>query len=288
LISSALPPELQSSYPVRTIGPPAFSPWRLILQLGVLAQYWDLLVTLSVHRIKVRYKQSALGWGWALAQPVALMLIYTVIFSVVTRMPSDGTPYAVFVFAALLPWTFFATAMGSASNSLVSHSYLITKVYFPREILPLTYLAVALFDFLIAGTVLAAMMFWYGIVPSIQILWAIPAMGVAVVFVLGLSLALSSIQVTFRDIGLAIPLLLQIWMFATPVVYPLSAVPGKYRLWYICNPMVGVVETFRRAVLQGQGPDMTALGTGAAVSLVLLPIAFGFFKYREATIADVI
>ena len=273
---------------VRIIRPPDFSPLRIVRQLWQLADYWDLLLTLSLHRVKVRYSQSALGLGWALAQPVALMLIYTVIFSVVTRMPSEGVPYAVFVFAALLPWTLFATAMGSASNSLVSHNYLITKVYFPREILPLTYLVVAFFDFLVASSVLAILMVWYKIVPSVQIFWAIPTIIVALVFVLGLSLALSSLQVNFRDIGLAIPLLLQIWMFATPVVYPLTAVPEKYRMWYICNPMVGVVENFRRAVLQGLPPDMPSLAVGAGVSAVLLPLAFAFFKHREATIADVI
>jgi lipopolysaccharide transport system permease protein len=273
---------------VRIIRPPDFSPSRLARQLWQLADYWDLLLTLSLHRIKVRYSQSALGIGWALAQPMALMLIYTLIFSVVSRMPSEGVPYAVFVFAALLPWTFFSTALGSASNSLVSHNYLITKVYFPREILPLTYVIAALFDLIVAGVVMMAMMVWYQIVPNVQILWAIPAIVVGVVFVLGLALALSTIQVSFRDVGLAIPLVLQIWMFATPVVYPLSAVPARFRPFYLCNPMVGVVETFRRAVLQGLPPNFESLAAAAAISAIVLPAAFAFFKYREATLADVI
>lgn len=281
-------PTAATSYPVRILRPPTFSPWRLFSQLAVLVQYWDLLLTLSLHRIKVRYKQSALGWGWALAQPVALMLIYTVIFSVVTRMPSEGAPYSVFVFAALLPWTFFSTAMNSASNSLVAHNYLITKVYFPREILPLTYLVVALFDFLAAGAVLAAMMVYHGIVPTVHILWVVPIMAVALIFVLGLALLFSAVQVSFRDIGLALPLLLQVWTFASPVVYPLSAVPERYRTWYLLNPMAGVVENFRRVVLQGTAPDLHSLGIAAGISALLLPLAYGYFKHRESTIADTI
>lgn len=281
-------PTAANSYPVRILRPPAFSPWRVFLQLAVLAQYWDLLLTLSLHRIKVRYKQSALGWGWAVAQPVALMLVYTVIFSMVTRMPSEGTPYSVFVFAALLPWTFFSTAVNSASNSLVAHNHLITKVYFPREILPLTYLVVALFDFLAASAVLAAMMAYHGIVPTFHILWVIPVMAIALIFVLGMALLLSAVQVSFRDIGLALPLLLQVWTFASPVVYPLSAVPERYRAWYLLNPMAGVVENFRRVVLQGTAPDLHSLGIAAAISALLLPLAYGYFKHRESTIADTI
>ena len=221
-------------------------------------------------------------------QPLALMLIYTVIFSVVTKMPGAGEAYPVFVFAALLPWLFFSTALTSASNSLVSHQYLITKVYFPREILPITYLIAAFFDFLIASVLLGIMMAWYRIWPNEQALWVVLVMSVAVLFTLGLSLLLAALQVSFRDIGLALPLLLQIWMFACPVVYPLSAVPAQYRSFYLLNPMAGVIENFRRTVLEGLPPDWASLSAACWVTVVLFPLAYGYFKYREATMADVI
>lgn len=273
---------------VRIIAPPKFSLGAIVRQISASRGYLDLLLTLSLHRIKVRYKQSALGFAWAIIQPMALMLIYTLIFSVVTKMPSNEQAYPVFVFCALLPWTFFNTALTAASNSLVSHQYLITKVYFPREILPLTYVIAALFDFLIALVILALMMGWYRVVPTAQIFWAIPVMAVAVVFTLGLSILLAAVQVSFRDIGLALPLALQVWMFASPVVYPLSAVPEAYRGWYVLNPMAGVIENFRRVVLQGVEPDWHSLTVAAAMTAVLFPAAYAYFKHREATMADVI
>ncbi|MBY0375609.1 MAG: ABC transporter permease [Bryobacteraceae bacterium] len=251
-------------------------------------EYSDLLLTLTHHRIRVRYKQSALGLAWALLQPLSLMLIYTVIFSVVTRIPSDGTPYAVFVYAALLPWTFFSAGLSSAVSGLVSHTHLITKVYFPREILPLSYVFAAIFDFLTASLVLGAMMAYYGIAPTAQTIWVIPILILAVCVLTSLSLLLSAMQVWIRDIGIAMPLVLQLWMFATPVVYPLSAVPPWLRTYYILNPMTGVIENFRRVVLQNTAPDMPSLLASTIFSLLALPLAYLYFKQREATMADVI
>lgn len=273
---------------VRTISPASFAPGQVGNYLSRLFEYGDLLLTLTHHRIRVRYKQSALGLAWALLQPLSLMLIYTVIFSVVTRIPSDGTPYAVFVYAALLPWTLFSTGLTSAVGGLVSHTHLITKVYFPREILPLSYVLAAIFDFLTASLVLAAMMLYYGIVPSLHIFWAIPILGLGVCVLTSLSLLLSAMQVWMRDIGIAMPLVLQLWMFATPVVYPLSAVPAWLRGYYILNPMTGVIENFRRVVLQNTAPDMPSLLASAVFSALMLPVAYLYFKQREATMADVI
>ncbi len=273
---------------VRTISPASFAPGQVAGYLSRLYEYGDLLLTLTHHRIRVRYKQSALGLAWALLQPLSLMLIYTVIFSVVTRIPSDGTPYAVFVYAALLPWTLFSTGLTSAVGGLVSHTHLITKVYFPREVLPLSYVLAAIFDFLTASLVLAAMMLYYGIVPSLYIFWAIPILGLGVCVLTALSLLLSALQVWIRDIGIAMPLVLQLWMFATPVVYPLSAVPQWLRGYYILNPMTGVIENFRRVVLQNTAPDMPSLLASAVFSALLLPVAYLYFKQREATMADVI
>jgi lipopolysaccharide transport system permease protein len=283
------PPNSRHSHrDLRIIRPRSLSPSRIISDLGRLGEYVDLLTTLTAHRIRVRYKQSALGLGWAIAQPVALMAIYTVIFSVFAKIPSEGMPYAIFVFAALLPWTFFSSVVASSAASLVAHTQLITKVYFPREILPLTYVLAGLVDFAVAGCVLAAMMFYYRVPLTTQALWTFPIMLVAVAFTLSAGLLLSALQVSFRDIGLAMPLLMQVWAFSTPVVYPLNQVPTSMRWWYDFNPMVGVVENFRRTVILGQPPDMVSFRLAALIALVSLPLAYLFFKYREATMADVI
>jgi lipopolysaccharide transport system permease protein len=274
--------------PVKTISAPSFSPARFAGDLKRLTEYFDLLLTLTHHRIRVRYKQSVLGIVWAVLQPLALMAIYTVIFSVVTRVPTGGTPYAIFVFTALLPWTFFASTITTGVNCLVTHNQLITKVYFPREILPLTYLFAAAFDLLIASLVLAGMMIYYHIAPGPQALWVIPILLVAALFAGSMALMLSAAQVWFRDIGLAIPLVLQLWMFACPVVYPLASVPSRFRVVYDLDPMAGVIENFRRVLLEGKAPDGDSLWMAAAITLALVAPAYLFFKNREATMADVI
>jgi lipopolysaccharide transport system permease protein len=276
---------------VKKIRATAFSPIGLLGHLKDLAQYTDLIYTLSQHRVRVRYKQSVLGITWAIMQPLSLMLIYTVIFSLVTRIDTGGSPYAIFVFVGLLPWTYFSNALTSGTNALTSHIHLITKVYFPREILPLTYVIAAFFDFIIAWIVLAMMMIYYGVPLSAPALYAIPIIFVMTMFVLAMALIFSATHVRFRDVGVGIPLLLQIWMFATPVVYPLSAVKSlspTLRFIYMLNPMVGVIENFRRVVLLGVSPDFQSLGVSTVISLFLFPIAYVYFKHVEATAADVI
>jgi lipopolysaccharide transport system permease protein len=274
--------------PIRIIRPPSFSPLNLLRDFRGLWQYRDLFYTLSLHRIKVRYKQSALGLAWAILQPLSLMLIYTVIFSVIAKVPSEGVPYSVFAYAALLPWTFFSSSLTNATQGLVSHSQLVTKVYFAREILPLTYVSAALFDFAVATTFLIALFFYYGVHLTVYALYAIPIMILLTALATMFSLFLSAVQVWFRDIGVAMPLLLQLWMFATPVVYPLSAVPQRFRGWYVLNPLVGVIENFRRVVLQGVEPDYQSLAVSAIVAAILLPLTYLYFKRVEATMADVI
>jgi lipopolysaccharide transport system permease protein len=273
---------------VTVVGPPAASLSGLASDLSKLARYRDLLYTLTVHRVKVRYKQSVLGVAWAVLQPLALMLIYTVIFSRVARVPSEGLPYALFAFTALLPWLCFSTALTNGTNSLVSHSHLVTKVYFPREILPLTYVFAAFFDFAVAALILAAMMLYYRAGLTANALWVAPILLVLLVFSTASSLVFSATQVRFRDIGVAMPLVLQLWLFATPIVYPLSAVPAWALVFYRLNPMVGVVENFRRTLVQGAPPDLPSLASAAAVSVVLLATSYVYFKRVEATVADVI
>lgn len=274
--------------PIRIIRPPSFSPFNLLRELRGLWQYRDLFYTLSVHRIKVRYKQSILGLAWAILQPLSLMLIYTVIFSKIAKVPSEGAPYAVFAYAALLPWTFFSSALTNATSGLVNHTQLVTKVYFAREILPLTYVSAALFDFCVASTFLIALFFYYGVSLTIYALWAIPILVLLTMLATAFSLVFSVIQVRFRDVGVAMPLLLQLWMFAVPVVYPLSAVPERLRSFYALNPLVGVIENFRRVMLQGIPPDLYSLGISVLVAAVLLPAAYLYFKRVEATMADII
>ncbi|MEJ7576968.1 MAG: ABC transporter permease [Pyrinomonadaceae bacterium] len=274
---------------VKTIRASSFSPFKLFDDLAVLARYRDLLFTLSAHRVKVRYKQSVLGIAWAIVQPLSLMLIYTLIFTLIARVPTAGdVPYPVLLYTALLIWTFFSTALTNATNGLVSHNHLVTKVYFPREILPLTYVVAALFDLLIASPVLFGLMIYYRVPLTLNALYAVPIVLVMTIFLTAISLIFSAAQVRFRDIGMAMPLLLQIWMFASPVVYPLSAVPERFRDLYMLNPMVGVVENFRRVIVQAAPPDFYQLGVSALIAAILLPLAYIFFKHVEATVADVI
>jgi lipopolysaccharide transport system permease protein len=279
---------MEYARPIRIIRPVSFSPLDLLRELRELWQYRDLFYTLTVHRIKVRYKQSVLGLAWAILQPLSLMLIYTVIFSVIAKVPSEGVPYAVFAYAALLPWTFFSSSLTNATQGLVSHSQLVTKVYFAREILPLTYVSAALFDFAVATTFLIALFFYYGVGLTVYAFYAIPILILLAALATAFSLFLSAMQVKFRDIGVAMPLLLQLWMFTTPVVYPLSAVPQRFRGLYALNPLVGVIENFRRVVLQGVEPDFYSLAISAIVAAILLPLTYLYFKRVEATMADVI
>src|SRR6266511_3687 len=244
MASKALPlPDHEDQPPrrVKEILPISFSLFGAFGQLKELAQYWDLIYTMSQHRVRVRYKQSMLGIAWAILQPLSLMLIYTVIFSYVAKIPSNGQPYAIFLFVGLLPWTYFSTSLNAATNSLVSHINLVTKVYFPREILPLTYVLAAFFDFLIATLIMGAMMFYYHVSVTVQVFWAIPIVLLMTLFATAMALISSATQVRFRDVGVGIPLLLQIWMYATPVVYPLSTINKLGRSWqilYMLNPMV--------------------------------------------------
>jgi lipopolysaccharide transport system permease protein len=272
-----------------TVIRPAASAWlRVGDHLARLREYRDLLYTLSLHRISVRYKQTSLGFAWALLQPVLMMLIFTAVFSVLAKMPSDGTPYALFAFSALLPWTFFNTAVSSGTNSLITHSQLITKVYFPREILPLTYVVAALFDFAIGFCVLLGLMWWYRAPLSMHAWGLVPIIALLCAWSLAVSLVLAAVQVRVRDIGVALPVLLQILMFASPIIYPLSMVPRAWREWYLLNPMAGIVTSFRDLLLHQRLPDPHPIFVACLVTAIVLPAAFLFFKRAESTMADLL
>ena len=240
----------------------------------------------------MRYKQSRLGVLWALLQPLAIMLAFTLVFSLLGGAPSEGAPYAVFAYAALVPWTAFASGLSNATSSLTGHAALLTKVAFPREILPITYVIAAMVDAAVASLALGGLMLWYGIALTSSALWALPALLLLALWLLGTGLLLSAVHVRHRDVGLAVPMLLQVWIFATPVVYPLSLARGKLSpalyTAYILNPMAGIVDTFGRGVVLHSAPDAAALITATVVVLALLPCAYAYFKYAERTMADAV
>lgn len=272
----------------RVIGPPSFSVLGVFNGLRALAQYSDLLYVLSRFRLNVRYKQSVLGWAWAVLQPLALMGIYTFVFAHVTKVNTAGTPYSIFVLSGLLPWLFFAGSIANAVQGMVSHPGLLTKMYFPREIIPLSYLAAGLADFLIASVILGAMLAYYRISPTWSLLYVLPILIVLGAFAAAVALFFSALQVRFRDVGLALPFVLQVWMFATPVVYSLEAVPVRFRHLYTFDPAAVAIDGFRAAVIYGRAPEIHTLEVAAVFVVFGLALSYAFFKSSEATMADVI
>lgn len=278
-----------SDRPTVVVIHPASAGWlRMGDHLRRLGEYADLFYTLTAHRISVRYKQTTLGVLWAVLQPLLMMLVFTAVFSVLARVPSDGMPYALFAYTGLLPWTFFSTAVGNATNSLVSHAQLITKVYFPREILPMTYVVAGLFDFAIGFAVFLGLVAWYHVPLTPAAVYILPLVLLLALWILTVSLVLAALQVAWRDVGVALPILLQLWMFASPVIYPLGLVPARWRAWYLLNPMAGIVDSARDVLLRGTAPQAGPLVTSALVTAVTLPMAYLFFKRAESTMADVI
>jgi lipopolysaccharide transport system permease protein len=273
--------------PIRMIRPPT---WRNLYGLDAIArllEYRDLLFTLSAHRLSVRYKQSMLGSLWAVLQPLAMMIVFTAVFSRLARMPSEAAPYALFAYAGLLPWTLFASSVSSGTTSLVTNAMLVTKVSFPREILPATYVVAALADLAIASVVLVGMLVYYAVPVTVHALWVLPIVALLGAFSLACGMLLGAVQVRVRDVGIALTVVLQLWMFGSPVLYPLSAVPHSARWWYVLNPMAGFVDGFRRAVL-AQPLDLDALAIASTITAVLVPLAFVVFKQLDATVADVV
>ncbi len=258
------------------------------LDLGAVWRYRELLIVLMMRDIQVLYKQAALGVAWAILQPVFAVIIFTIVFGYFARMPSEGVPYPLFAFAGVLPWTYFAEAVRRSGTGLVNDSDLVRKVYFPRLIMPLANVVTPLVDFCIAFLVLLAMMLFYGIAPSWKFLVVPPLMVVAAVLALSIGLWLGPINVRFRDIKHTLPFLIQIWMYASPIVYPLSMVPQEWRWAYALNPMVGVIEGFRWAVFDRGDPDFGALGMSAIVIAVLLFGGLLFFRRMERSFADLI
>ena len=262
--------------------------WWISLRLHELWDYRELIYFLTWRDIKVRYKQTLIGAAWAILQPLLAMLIFTVVFRKFANVPSDGLPYPVFAYAGLLPWDLFAYALNRSSNSIVGHSYLVSKVYFPRLIVPLAAITSGLADFAMGFVVLLAMMIWFGVVPT----WGILALPVFLLLALATAIAvglwLSALNVKYRDVGYTIPFLTQLWLFASPVAYSVTLVPERWRLLYGLNPMVGVIEGFRWALLGKESPDFEQIAASTVVVLILLGGGTIYFKRTERMFADVV
>jgi lipopolysaccharide transport system permease protein len=259
-----------------------------VLDLRAIWEYRELLYFLVWRDLKVRYRQTVIGAGWAILQPLMTMVIFTAVFSRAAKIPSDGLPYPIFSYSALLPWTLFAGALTRGGGSVVSNANLVSKIYFPRLILPLSGIISPLVDFAMAFVILGVMMIWYGTPLS----WAILALPLflilALLTALAVSLWLSALDVRYRDVGHTIPFLVQVWMFASPIAYPLNLVPEKWRAVYSLNPMAGVIEGFRWALLGKASPDFGVIIISSIMVLALLLPGILFFKHTERTFADVV
>ena len=258
------------------------------LDLKSIWEYRELLYFLGWRDLKVRYRQTIIGVGWVVLQPLLTTFLFTAIFGNLAKIPSDGVPYPVFTYAALLPWNLFASSLARGGTSVVVNSQLVSKIYFPRLILPLSGILSPLVDFAVSFVVFLAMMLWYGIVPGPAVL-ALPLFLLLLVLTaLAVGLWLSALNVRYRDVGHTIPFLVQFWMFASPVAYPVSLVPEKWRLLYGLNPMAGVIEGFRWALLGKETPDFGVVAISAVMVLALLIPGIIYFKYTERTFADLV
>jgi lipopolysaccharide transport system permease protein len=261
----------------------------LLAHARELFRHRELLWLITQREIKVRYKQSLLGALWAVLQPFSLMVVFTVFFSWFARMQSDGIPYPLFSYAALLPWMFFSTSLSFAIPSLVSNSHIITKIYFPREIVPLASVLAAALDFVIASGIFVLLLFYYRVELTWNVLYVIPLAAIQGAFTVGVCLLLSAFTVLYRDVRHMLPLLIQIWMFVTPILYPASVVPEAWRTLYMTlNPMAVIIDGYRRAAVQGLPPQFRYLVLAAAVSGLLLWLGYKYFKHLEREFADMI
>jgi lipopolysaccharide transport system permease protein len=258
------------------------------LDLKQLWQYRELMYFLSWRDIKVRYKQTALGAAWAMIQPFMTMVVFSIFFGNLAKMPSDGIPYPLFAYAALVPWTFFANSLTQASNSLIQNSNMLKKIYFPRLVVPISSVISGGVDFLFAFIVLVAMMLFYGFLPTFNIVWLPFLLILALVTALGVGLWLSALNVQYRDVRYVIPFLIQFWLFATPIAYPSSLLSEPWRTLYGLNPMVGVVEGFRWALLGAETAPGIAIVVSSLTALILLVTGTFYFRRMEKTFADVV
>src|SRR6266699_1826715 len=232
-------------------------------------RHWDLVASFARRDIKARYKQTALGVTWSLLQPLSMMVVFTLVFSVFAKVPSDGIPYPVFAYSALIFWTFFSNTISAGTMAMTANGALIRKIYFPRETLLLSVLLAGLTDLGIASMLFGGMILYYKIALTAAALWVIPLVALQMLLTLGIISLTSATHVNFRDIGHGLPLLIQLWMFATPVAYPISVIPEWLKPLYLLNPMAPIIDGYRRAFLLGQAPDLPALAVSAVVTIAV-------------------
>lgn len=265
-------------------------PQTSLFQLGLdeIWHYRELLCFLVWRDLLARYKQTAIGAAWVVLQPLLTMLIFTLLFGMLAKVPSDGIPYPIFAFAALLPWTYFSQALAKTSSSVVVSANLVTKIYFPRLLIPLSASLAPVIDLIFSFIVLLALLAWYRITPTWGLL-ALPIfLGLAVLTALSVGLWASALHVRYRDVGSVIPFLIQAWMYASPVGYPLSLIPEKWRFWYCLNPMVAVIEGFRWSILGTALPDPRLMLVSALTVLLLCAGGIIYFTVMEQSFADTI
>lgn len=253
-----------------------------------LYRYRDLLWLWVGREIRVRYKQSLLGIIWAILQPLALALVFTWVFSQVIHVDTGDVPYIIFSYTTLVPWTFFTTSISFGVPSLVNNMGLVGKIYFPREVLPLASIGAALLDYLVGSLILAGMLLVYHIWPGIYMLWVVPLLVLQIILTMGIALFGASIIVFFRDVRFVMPLVTQVWMYATPVVYPTDMVPERLRPYYFLNPMAGIIDGYRRVLIMGEPPNLAAMVPGMVISLLIFVAGYILFKRVEPLFADLI
>jgi len=258
------------------------------LDLGSIWHYRELLYFLVWRDVLTRYKQTAIGATWVILQPLINMILFTLIFSRLAKIPSDGIPYPVFAFTALLPWTYFSQALAKTSGSVVGSSNLVTKIYFPRLLIPIAAAIAPVVDLIFSFLVLLVLMVWFNVVPTWGLLVLPFFLCLAIMTALAVGLWSSALNVKYRDVGSIIPFVAQIWMYASPVAYPVSMVPEKWRMLYSLNPMVGVIEGFRWALLGKGNPDFMVMAVSTVAVAALLAGGVVYFKAMEQSFADVI
>ncbi|HEY8070214.1 MAG TPA: ABC transporter permease [Burkholderiales bacterium] len=264
------------------------APQHALLDLHELWRYRYLFLVLVWRNLKIRYQQTAVGVAWAVLQPLLLTAVFTLVFSRLASMPTDGQPYPIFVLGGLLMWQFVAQSFQQASASVVFESYLVTRIYFPRILLLLATIGAALFDLACVFGLMVCFMLWYRVAPGIGALAFVPALLLATATVFGLSLWLSALYVRYRDVGLLLPFITLIWMYLSPVIYPLSLLPPKYEALYAMNPIVVAVQTSRWAFAGGTPPNVGMVGISTAVAAVLVVTGLWFFRRQEGTFADIV
>jgi lipopolysaccharide transport system permease protein len=248
----------------------------------------ELIFSFALRDIKARYKQTALGVAWSLLQPLSMMVVFTLVFSLFARVPSDGVPYPVFAYGALIFWTFFSNSVSGGTGAMVSNATLIRKIYFPRETLLIAVLAAGLIDLGVASILFAGMLAYFKISLTLSAFWVIPLLVLQITLTFAVTSLTSAAHVNFRDMGHALPLVIQLWMFATPVAYPISVIPGWLRPWYLLNPMASIIDGYRSALIMGRAPDLPAVGVSVAVTIILTILGLTVFKRAARTFADVI